>query len=97
MSSIGQEYYPETLGTMFIINAPFLFSSIWSGIKIFIDKRTQEKIQILGSNYKNEMLKYVDEENIPNFFGGRADSDLERNFGPWNPDGLEIFGLKKDI
>jgi hypothetical protein len=58
-SSIGQNYYPEMLGTMFIINAPMLFSTVWSGIKMLFDQRTQKKIVILGSGYQKELKKYV--------------------------------------
>jgi hypothetical protein len=59
-SSIGQNYYPEMLGVMFIINAPMLFSTVWSGIKMLFDQRTQKKIMILGSGYQKELKKYVD-------------------------------------
>ena len=40
VSSIGKDYYPECLGTMYIINAPFMFSTVWAGIKIFVDTNT---------------------------------------------------------
>ena len=39
-ASVGKEYYPECLGTMFFINAPMLFSGVWAGIKIFLDPNT---------------------------------------------------------
>ncbi len=96
-SVIGSNYYPEVLGAMYIINAPFLFAGIWSGIKIFLDPNTQKKINIIGSNYKSELLKVIDEENLPMFLGGKSDYDISRNMGPWNPLGLEIYGSKEDI
>jgi len=71
-SNLGKEYYPECLGTMYFINAPFLFSTVWSGIKIFLDPNTQNKIKILGSNYKNELLQVINEDNLPDFLGGNA-------------------------
>jgi hypothetical protein len=39
-SSLGRDYYPESLGNMFFINAPMLFSGVWSGIKMFLDPNT---------------------------------------------------------
>jgi hypothetical protein len=39
------------LNKMFIVNAPMLFSGAWSIVKGFIDKRTSEKINVLGSKY----------------------------------------------
>lgn len=50
-ASIGQDYYPEMLGKMFIVNAPMLFSGAWTMVKVFLDKRTVEKISILSSKY----------------------------------------------
>jgi hypothetical protein len=35
-----QNYYPEILGVMNIVNAPMLFSGIWSMIKGFLEQRT---------------------------------------------------------
>jgi hypothetical protein len=67
-SKIGQDHYPEILGKycvivnvyrMFIVNAPMLFSGIWSMIKIWLDDKTKAKITIIGSGYKEEVLKYV--------------------------------------
>jgi hypothetical protein len=48
ISAVAQDYYPETLGKMFIINAPLLFTSVWSVVKYFLDEVTVQKIQILG-------------------------------------------------
>lgn len=44
---------------MFIVNAPMLFSGIWSMIKIWLDEKTRNKITIIGSSYKEELLKLV--------------------------------------
>jgi len=48
ISQLSQDYYPETLGRMFLINAPVLFTTIWSVIKVFLDENTVHKIVILG-------------------------------------------------
>ena len=40
---------------MYIINAPMLFSGAWNMIKLLLDKKTQDKIKIIGSDY----LKYL--------------------------------------
>lgn len=61
-ASITQDNYPETLGKMFIINAPMLFSVIWAVAKAFIDKKTQKKISIIGSGYKKSLYKIVDKD-----------------------------------
>ena len=92
-SDIGQDYYPEMLGKMTIINVGFLFRAIWSMVKGFIDPKTQSKISLLKSNYKEELLKLVDEDKLPQFLGGKCTCDgflygcLGSDIGPWNPQG----------
>lgn len=40
-SSIAQDYYPEGLGQLLIVNAPMLFTGIWSVVKSFLDENTR--------------------------------------------------------
>ena len=50
-SKIAQDYYPEIMSHMFIINAPFTFRAVWSIVKAFVHERTKAKIKILGSSF----------------------------------------------
>ena len=92
-SDIGQDYYPEMLGKMTIVNVGMFFRAIWSMVKGFIDPKTQAKITLLKSNYKDELLKLVDEDKLPSFFGGKCTCEnfvygcLGSDIGPWNPEG----------
>ena len=85
-SAISQNYYPERLGKMYLINAPWGFASVFSVVKGFLDPVTVKKIHVLGSGYQSELLAQVPAENLPKQFGGYCDcqggcalSDL----GPW--------------
>ena len=49
-SSVGQDYYPEILGTMMLLNMSLLFNAVWTIIKAFIDEKTRKKIHVLGDN-----------------------------------------------
>lgn len=60
----------QTMGKMFIINAPKIFTIIWSFVKRIIDPRTVSKIDVVGTNYLPKLLVYVDAENLPVQFGG---------------------------
>jgi len=88
-ATIGQSYYPEILGTMFMINTlPFVIA-IWTIIKGFLEERTRNKIFIIGEDYKKNVLELAPEENIPSFLGGTCKCEkgcLYSNAGPWNPD-----------
>ena len=92
-SDIGQDYYPEMLGKMTIVNVGLFFRAIWTMVKGFIDPKTQAKISLLKSSYKEELLKLIDEDKLPSFFGGKCTCDnfvygcLGSDIGPWNPEG----------
>jgi len=84
--SIAQDYYPETLGMMFVINAPLLFTSTWGMIKPLLDPVTISKIKIIGSGYQKELLSFVDAENLPAEFGGTCNCPGGCSLsdeGPW--------------
>lgn len=88
-SAISQNYYPERLGKLYLINAPWGFSSVFSVVKSFLDPVTVNKIHVLGANYQKELLEQVPEENLPVQFGGTCEcaggcelSDM----GPWQED-----------
>lgn len=92
-SDIGQNYYPEMLGSMYLINTGFLFSAVWTLVKGFIDEKTRKKIHVEKSSYQKKLLELIDAKNLPTFFGGSCTcSEIEggclfSDIGPWNPEG----------
>lgn len=48
----GTSNYPESLGNMYIVNAPWAFSAAWRTVKPWLKESTQAKIQILGADYQ---------------------------------------------
>ncbi|EGY17177.1 SEC14 cytosolic factor [Verticillium dahliae VdLs.17] len=85
-SVISQNYYPERLGKLYIINAPWTFSVVWSVVKGWLDPVTVNKIDILGGGYAKELLKQIPAENLPVEFGGKckcAEGCQNSNAGPW--------------
>lgn len=98
-SRIGQYYYPETMGRFYIINAPYIFTTVWAVVKGWLDPVTREKIQILGSHYLGELAKQIPMESIPTTVGGKCQCPAgcsRSDAGPWNtPEGLEIIQKSK--
>lgn len=92
-SNICQNYYPEMLGVMYIINAGFFFSAIWAVVKVFIDEKTANKIKVLKSDYLTEFANHIDLETFPKVLGGKCECKeheggcLYSDIGPWNPQG----------
>jgi hypothetical protein len=92
-TGIGQNYYPEMLGKLFMINTSTMFKLIWSIVKGFVDKKTRNKMTVLKGDYLEELLKYVDKDNLPSFLGGNCRCShipggcMFSDIGPWNPEG----------
>eukprot|EP01032_Pedospumella_encystans_P009300 gene9300-10960_t len=66
--------YPETLGKMFAVNAPWLAVKTWDIVKGWFDSRTQSKIEILGSGpeMNEKLLTYINADVLPVKYGGTA-------------------------
>ncbi|KAF8866124.1 Sec14 cytosolic factor [Acephala macrosclerotiorum] len=85
-SAISQNYYPERLGRLYLINAPWGFSGVFNVVKGWLDPVTVEKIHVLGSGYQKDLLSQVPAENLPKMFGGSCDCPGGCGFsdaGPW--------------
>jgi hypothetical protein len=85
-SAISQNYYPERLGKLYIINAPWGFSGAFSVIKKFLDPVTVAKIHVLGSGFEKELTAQIPKENLPKRFGGTCACSGGCEFsdeGPW--------------
>jgi CRAL/TRIO domain len=85
-SAISQNYYPERLGKLYLINAPWGFSGAFNMVKSFLDPVTVQKIHILGTNYLEQLLAQVPKENLPKQFGGECECEggcALSDAGPW--------------
>ena len=85
-TGIAQDYYPERLGKLYIINAPWGFASAFSVVKGFLDPVTVQKIHVLGGGYQKELLNQIPKENLPELFGGtcRCEKSCQlSDTGPW--------------
>ncbi|KIJ54820.1 hypothetical protein M422DRAFT_24710 [Sphaerobolus stellatus SS14] len=69
---ISQDYYPETMGHVTVINAPATFAIIWNAIKPWLAPATVKKIDIQGSDYQAALLRDIDADNLPSFLGGNC-------------------------
>ena len=56
-----QQHYPERLGELWFLNAPFIFWSLWRIVSPFIQQATKDKIKFLSGKDRERMLQ----EHIP--------------------------------
>lgn len=82
--NIGQNYYPEIMGNMYIINSGWLFSGVWAIVKGWLDVKTQEKIKIVSGSGKKELLEAIEEGDLAEFLGGRNATPLRWDHGVWD-------------
>lgn len=83
MIATVQDYYPELLGKLIVVNASFLIKSAWTIVKPWLDKKTRKKIELYGDVPLQEIGKYVDINKLPEFLGGKNKTPLKDNHGPW--------------
>jgi len=88
ISQISQNYYPESLGQLFIINTGLVFKAAWAVCKSFLDEKTRSKIIPLGKDYKKKLFEVAAPENVPKIVGGECLCEpygcLYSDAGPWN-------------
>ncbi len=83
--------FPELSGRVQIINAPYMFSTIWSWVKGWLPVGTVEKIDIAGADYKERIFEYVKKEDWPKSLGGECECSegegkgcRRSDWGPWD-------------
>lgn len=90
MTKIDNNYYPETLHRMYIVNAGAAFKKmLWPAAQKFLDPKTISKIQVLEPRSLNKLHEVIDPSQLPDFLGGSCTCSAEggclrSNKGPWN-------------
>ena len=65
-----QRYYPETLGALFFVNAPFVFSAIWRMMRGWLDPETAAKVHILGYDCAATLEQHIGPNDLLREYGG---------------------------
>jgi len=70
------DFFPEVMYKTFFINAPMMFTLCWKIAKVWLDEKVAKKINILGTSYKKELYKEIEEDKIPTICGGTCPAGL---------------------
>ncbi|KAJ1908658.1 hypothetical protein IWQ60_011595 [Tieghemiomyces parasiticus] len=65
-----EAYYPESLGSLLIYNAPWIFPGIWRMISPMLDAVVASKVQFITS--KKQFQDYIDPEHLVDWLGGAS-------------------------
>jgi len=94
-SAVSKNNYPESLRKTYIINAPGFFTVTWNLLSSWMDPPTIEKTCILGSHYKEALLECMNNEDLPQSFGGTAPA--LKTGGIYQPFGINPNALIQEI
>jgi len=73
--NISSDNYPEMLKKMYIVKAPWIFSTFFWGIKQILPARTIAKISVQGHyNYQDELHSDIDPAHLPPRLGGNNEA-----------------------
>ena len=66
-------HYPARGHKLFIINSPSWFGTVWSWVKPMLNPAIDEKLKIGSGGKKqvSDMLEIIDEEELPEMYGGK--------------------------
>jgi len=75
VSQIDTEYYPLAVRTLYIINAPSIFTWMWKLVKPWLDPNTAASMNFLGTDFYDTLVTDIAPENIPKEYGGKCDCE----------------------
>ncbi|CAI2358283.1 unnamed protein product [Caenorhabditis sp. 36 PRJEB53466] len=73
ISAFMAEHYVELVHSFVLVNVPGFISAIWSIAKPLLPERTRNKCNIMGSNWRVEVLKMADGSCLPAYWNDPDD------------------------
>jgi len=67
-TDFDNKYYPEILGRLFVVNAPWVAPYLYQAVQVFLDKSTIERVQII--NDLSHLRTAIDSSVLPKEYGG---------------------------
>jgi hypothetical protein len=64
---VAQAQYPERVEKIYMINAPFGFSTAWSLVSVLLDQKTASKVVFCS---KEDLMEDIDMETLSTAYGG---------------------------
>ncbi|GMT11729.1 hypothetical protein PFISCL1PPCAC_3026, partial [Pristionchus fissidentatus] len=76
ISAFMSDHYVELIHSFVLVNVPAFISAIWTLARPLLPERTRNKVKILGSNWRTEILELADASVLPSY---------------WNAEGSNVF------
>ncbi|KAE9413923.1 hypothetical protein Angca_009150, partial [Angiostrongylus cantonensis] len=72
ISAFMAEHYVEMVHSFVLVNVPSFISAIWTVARPLLPERTRNKVNILGSNWKEDILKLADGKCLPTYWNDKG-------------------------
>ncbi|XP_789550.2 SEC14-like protein 2 [Strongylocentrotus purpuratus] len=70
-----EAHFPELLFRIYILRSPRLFPLLYSLISPFLGEHTRNRAVFCKDNFKEVLLKYIDADVLPVYWGGTKEED----------------------
>lgn len=74
---VDQDYFPERLHKLVVINSPWYFPAIFNLFYYLMDAKTRDKFVVLSSDFLPTLSELVDPAVIPKEYGGSCEEGGE--------------------
>lgn len=71
-----QDYYPDRLGRVFLVNYPSTMRAAYAALAPVIDAGAREKTVWVGEDPAETLAKYIPTNSLPVFLGGKLDVEF---------------------
>eukprot|EP00750_Incisomonas_marina_P025139 INCI5330.2.p1 GENE.INCI5330.2~~INCI5330.2.p1 ORF type:complete len:334 (+),score=57.36 INCI5330.2:113-1114(+) len=95
--AFASERYVEMVYRTLIVNAPWIFSAMWTMCKGFLNEAQRQKVRVCTSGAKSEaeLLNYIPKETLPSFlYGERVVPYLEPEYALKQKRAIELPEMK---
>lgn len=82
---VGQDFCPEVLEILFVINAPFMVKGVWAIVATMLDPNTRKKIFFESDNGSKKLKELIDPSQLPVNLGGANPLPLHLCEPPYKP------------
>jgi hypothetical protein len=80
--AVGQANYPEMIDKIFVVNAPTVFTTLWTFVKPMLNARTCSKVVVLGQHSQEKLHEFIDPRELPVWLGGYNLNDPTAAYDP---------------
>jgi len=72
LMDFDNQYYPEYLGKLYIINCPWVGPYLYSAVSVFLSDVIKQRLQIISDNPSEFLLSVIAPDQLPERYGGNC-------------------------